>query len=262
MEDAKKSFILYRDQGEQVELLSDAEAGKLFKALFALARGEKVARMEDGMTQMCYAFISAQIERDTQQYIAKCKRLSENARAKNNKSKQMQPNANACKQMPSNEGDTDTDTDTVTDTDTGTDTVSVIGNGNGIAEAPPPLYSPSPSMAPPATPSAPQENGTRELLDEEERWSLQSKGVPLAYIEERLSRAAEYAAKTDNVPYNVLLDWWMTDRTHVPWNTSHGRYQGTYRDSYRREQETPPHSKPVSFDVEDFFQAALAHAQL
>ena len=80
MNDVKKSFLLYLDQGEQVSMLSDVEAGKLIKALFDFARSGKRSSLENGMTQMCFSFISAQIARDAEAYRDKCQRMSVNAK--------------------------------------------------------------------------------------------------------------------------------------------------------------------------------------
>ena len=117
----KKSFILYVDQGEQVGMLSDSEAGRLFKALFCFAGEGKNAYFGDGMTQMCFSFMSAQITRDQEAYREKCAKLSENAKRR--------------KQLHAIEGDTDTVTDTATVTDTvtetETDTVTVTGTVTG-----------------------------------------------------------------------------------------------------------------------------------
>ena len=119
MKGSKNSFILYFEQGEQVGLLSDAEAGKLLKALFRFAKTGEGAPLENGMTKMCFSFISAQIARDTKAYEEKCKSLSQNAKKTNaSKSQQTEANDSKCKQLVANEGDTDTVTDTVTDTDT------------------------------------------------------------------------------------------------------------------------------------------------
>ena len=64
MHNTQKGFLLYKDQGKQVEMLSDAQAGMLIKALYRFASGEELPAMEDGMTKMCFAFIASQIERD------------------------------------------------------------------------------------------------------------------------------------------------------------------------------------------------------
>ncbi|MBO5449443.1 MAG: hypothetical protein J5994_08945 [Ruminococcus sp.] len=58
-----KSFIVYKDWEQYVSMLSDEETGKLFKALFAFARGGEVRSLE-GMTAMAFAFMRTALERD------------------------------------------------------------------------------------------------------------------------------------------------------------------------------------------------------
>ena len=119
MQQTKKSFLLYHDQGKQVEMLSNEQAGVLLKSIFRFVSGEEAPRIADGMTQMCFSFIAAQIERDLATYHEKCKHLSENGRkgGKNtSKCKQLQTIDTNCNQLQTIAGDTDTDTVTVTDT--------------------------------------------------------------------------------------------------------------------------------------------------
>ncbi|MBQ7004139.1 MAG: hypothetical protein IJN57_09285 [Oscillospiraceae bacterium] len=74
----KESFILYTDLAEQLDMLSDAQAGQLFKLIFALAStGEKPQNIDDPLVRMCFAFVSAQIERDCAKYEEICKKRSE-----------------------------------------------------------------------------------------------------------------------------------------------------------------------------------------
>lgn len=231
MSQTKKSFILYHDQRKQVEMLSDVQAGVLIKAIYRFVSGEEVPEIDDGMTQMCFSFISSQIARDAEAYDQKCKRMSENGRkgGKNaSKSKQLQTIGTNCKQLQTIEGDTDTDTDididTDIDTDTGTDTVTD------------PYSVPSPALQV-APQNAPQ-------LTSEERERLLAKGLPSRYLDERVERASEYAAKNGSYVYDVLMEWWKTDRARAPWNisqTEHGRTADI----------------GSSFDIDDFFQAAL-----
>ena len=66
----KTGFIVYDDYEEHISLLSDTEAGVLFKALLCYGRtGEKPEL--DGMTKMAFSFISAQMDRDAEKYEAK-----------------------------------------------------------------------------------------------------------------------------------------------------------------------------------------------
>lgn len=76
----KKSFILYTDNRSQINMLSDQQAGRLFKALFAFAESGDIPAFEDGMTTMAFSFISAQIKRDSDKYDDVCKKRSENGK--------------------------------------------------------------------------------------------------------------------------------------------------------------------------------------
>lgn len=62
-----KSFVLYVDTQEQISILSDEQAGKLFKALFLYAQSGEVIQTSDGMLTMAFSFIAAQIQRDKEQ---------------------------------------------------------------------------------------------------------------------------------------------------------------------------------------------------
>ena len=256
MKGMKNSFILYFEQGEQIGMLTDAEAGKLIKALFRFAETGEGAPLENGMTKMCFSFISAQIARDSKAYEEKCKSLSQNAKKTNaSKSHQLQANDSKCKQLAANEGDTDTDTvtDTVSVSDTESDTESVTEYGtvteyeNDATAAN--ATEPAPPCAPRACPTAPP-------MSEEERDRLISKGIPSGYVDERRERANAYAAQHGTTAYDTLLDWWKADRAQPPWNRS--------QTQYARHADCEPTSSSQfstsSFDTDDFFQAALARS--
>jgi hypothetical protein len=73
---AKDSFIIYTKFGEQVSLLSDAQAGVLLRALIAYQSGETLPKM-DGMTNIVFSIIRQQIDFDNQKYEEMCKAKSE-----------------------------------------------------------------------------------------------------------------------------------------------------------------------------------------
>ena len=235
MSQTKKSFILYHDQRKQVEMLSDVQAGVLIKAIYRFVSGEEVPEIDDGMTQMCFSFISSQIARDAEAYDQKCKKMSENARrnpkANASNCKQLQAIDSNCKQMHAIAGDTVTDIDTDTDNDTDID----IDTGTDTVTDPYSVPSPALQVAPQ---NAPQ-------LTSEERERLLSKGLPSRYLDERVERASEYAAKNGGYVYDVLMEWWKTDRARAPWNVSQTEYGKSADVGFD------------SFDIDDFFQAAL-----
>lgn len=112
----KKSFLIYLDNSEEVEMLSDQQAGKLLKSLMKFATNGEKPDFSDGMLRMAFSFMSRAIERDTEKYMEICKKRSEygkKGRAKISKQKQ---------------ADTDTEKDKETDNDNVNDIVSDIVN--------------------------------------------------------------------------------------------------------------------------------------
>lgn len=80
---------------------------------------------------------------------------------------------------------------------------------------------------------------TAPPLSEEEREELLTEGIPEAYINERLQRAADYALRHRKPVFDVFCDWWKEDKTKQP----------------RQSAKTGDIGN--SFDTDDFFQAAL-----
>ena len=68
---AKDSFIVYTKFGEQVKLLTDTQAGVLFKALIDYQSGEELPKM-DGMTNIVFSVIRQQIDFENQKYSEVC----------------------------------------------------------------------------------------------------------------------------------------------------------------------------------------------
>jgi len=129
----KKSFILYTDNRSQINMLSDQQAGRLFKALFAFAESGDIPAFDDGMTTMAFSFISAQIKRDSDKYDDVCKKRSENGKKgaiATNRAKKLKSanpaNADFAKKNSANPADNDTVTENENKTDT--DTVNDIVN--------------------------------------------------------------------------------------------------------------------------------------
>lgn len=64
----RNSFVLYVDAGQHIDLLSDAEAGALVKALFHYAATGEINQNLSPAATMAFSFIRAQIDRDGQKY--------------------------------------------------------------------------------------------------------------------------------------------------------------------------------------------------
>lgn len=129
----KKSFILFTDRKKEIDMLSDAECGILFKAIFQyIDTGEKLET--DNLTlRVLFSFLVSQIDENMEKWETTCKKRSEAGKKggapKGNKNASKQAKqTNACleqtktsKNKQKQAKQTDTDTDTVTDTVTVSD---------------------------------------------------------------------------------------------------------------------------------------------
>lgn len=86
-----------------------------------------------------------------------------------------------------------------------------------------------------------RETATAPPLSEEDRQELLTKGIPEAYINERLQRAEVYASQHQKTVFDVLCTWWKEDKNK--------------RSNHERTTKTGDLGN--SFDTDDFFQAAL-----
>lgn len=75
-EDKKKSFVLYYDYKQHINMLPDGEAGKLFKALLN-EFGPKEIKELSPAAQMAFSFIFSQVERDGAKYQKLCEKRRE-----------------------------------------------------------------------------------------------------------------------------------------------------------------------------------------
>lgn len=67
----RKNFLLYREWGRPINLLSDAQAGILLKSFFKYWDGEAPTFDDEGL-KMISSFIFAQFDRDSVAYQKKC----------------------------------------------------------------------------------------------------------------------------------------------------------------------------------------------
>ena len=73
----KSGFLLYADWEEQVGLLTDEDAGKLFKALFAYERTRESGELPP-VAAMAFAFMRKELDRNRKAYEEKCQKLRQN----------------------------------------------------------------------------------------------------------------------------------------------------------------------------------------
>lgn len=102
----KKSFVIYHDQRELFEAMTDEEAGKILKGMLRFSEGEEV--VFDGALKFAWLPIKSTLERDVIKYVAKCEKNKENAAKRWNKK-----DANACDGMRpiAKHADSDSDSD-------------------------------------------------------------------------------------------------------------------------------------------------------
>lgn len=119
-----KSFLIYIDISKNLELLSDEEAGKVFKAIVEYVDIGKLPQFGDRSLQVFFNTITDQIDRDREKYEKKCGANRENQQKRWKRIREMEShfNTNVYDRIQSYTNVTDTDTDTDNDTDTDTDT--------------------------------------------------------------------------------------------------------------------------------------------
>ena len=81
--DDKKAFYLYNDYIDHVKLMSDEDAGKLFKAILEYENDLEVQELS-GVAAMAFSFIKNQLDRDSSKYEEICKKNRANGTAKPN----------------------------------------------------------------------------------------------------------------------------------------------------------------------------------
>ena len=69
----KKSFVLYIDYWQHLELLTIEERGELLTALYDYVRTGALPDLDNSL-KMAFSFIRAQLDRDAEKYEAICER--------------------------------------------------------------------------------------------------------------------------------------------------------------------------------------------
>ena len=100
----KKSFLMYTSYLDNVEILSDEEAGQLLKAIYAFVNGDELPKL-DRVVQLTFNPIKSHLERDMEKYNEICRKNSENAKKRWNK----KSDASVCGRMQRNAINADND---------------------------------------------------------------------------------------------------------------------------------------------------------
>lgn len=74
MQDKHKSFVLYKDSIELINLLSDEEAGILLKSLFMYVQEYKAPQIDSREARFVFNSIKQYLDRDHKSWIKKCER--------------------------------------------------------------------------------------------------------------------------------------------------------------------------------------------
>ena len=182
---------------------------------------------------MAFCCIQRALDRDAIAYEEKCRINAENGKKGGRPRKDSLISKTegffekAKKAYSDNDSDSDNDTDIDSDTDTVSDSDHVHGservdNRHGSAST----------------------HGSAAPLTEYEKQELKGLGVPLDYISPRQSRALSYAQASGKKVTDVLLSWWREDQ----------------RKKAPPPRKAPPKSENKSYDIDDFFQAALTRS--
>ena len=152
--DDKRSFVLYYDYREHLQILTDEERGKLLMALMDYGVTGEHQKLE-GAALMAFSFITSQMDRDAERYAEKCKKRSEAGKQggrprkakdsedgtdkpiaqSNTQEKAKKANAFIEKQSKAkkadNDNENDTDNDNENDTDNDTTPLTPLQGGKG-----------------------------------------------------------------------------------------------------------------------------------
>ena len=103
MVDKKSAFKIYGSYAEQVNALTDSEAGRLFKALVNYRNGEEPKNLS-GMEQIAFLFIRQQMDYDCEKYERRCEQNRKNGMkgGRPRKNTQEQSNRTVVEENPNN----------------------------------------------------------------------------------------------------------------------------------------------------------------
>lgn len=101
----KRSLVVYYDILEQLEDFNDEQVGKIFRAMVEYDKNGTMPNFT-GEMKIAFKFIKLSLDKNKEDYLAKCAKNSESARKRWEKD-----NANGCERIPTDANDADNDTD-------------------------------------------------------------------------------------------------------------------------------------------------------
>lgn len=100
---AKKSFILYAENIKQISLLSDEEAGKIFKAVLTYAGTGETTHFDDRLLQIIFTIFQSQIDKNSEKWEETRKKRAEAGKKGGKQNQANQANASFAKQIKQNQ---------------------------------------------------------------------------------------------------------------------------------------------------------------
>lgn len=121
MANKKNSFILYFDQAEMLEALSDEQRGRVFSAIFQYAETGKLPELNQA-ENIAFLSIKQAIDRDCEKYEKTCRKNAENAslrwdRENANACECIKEDTNACERIKEDAKHADSDNDSDSDSE-------------------------------------------------------------------------------------------------------------------------------------------------
>ena len=114
----KKSFILYCDQMQIFEALTDDQAGKLIKHIFLYSK-KQAYKHDDPFINMAFLGIKASLDRDLEKYENICIRNKNNGEKGGRPPKPKKPSGLLGNPKKPKKADSDSDSDNDSDSDSG-----------------------------------------------------------------------------------------------------------------------------------------------
>ena len=219
----KKGFIVHDTYYEQILLLSMEERGALWTAMFEYHRDGKLPDNFSPLLTMAFVGIKQAMDQDRIQYEKRCDASRANGK------KGGRPKKEKMEKPKKADMDMDMDMDIDMDIDMGMDMEKDMDGGFPISEE-----------------ISDVSDGASRVLSEQDKQDLKKLGLPDGYLlGERVERASAYARERNRAVMDVLLDWWRADERNIK------------KGERARAQEDPDGHTPKSYDLDEFFEAAV-----